>query len=124
MLEPRTYRCPSALGRSNRESTTPQWPGSVRHLQRLVLFCLGLALASSISVDPLHAQTNLASITGTISDSTGALVSNSNVTVLNKATSASRTAITGSNGLYSFPSLPLGTYTIRASAPGDRKSVV
>jgi outer membrane receptor protein involved in Fe transport len=72
--------------------------------------------------DLLHAQTNLAGISGTITDSSGALISNSKVTALNKATSATRTATTGSNGLYSFPSLPLGTYTITASAPGFQVS--
>jgi hypothetical protein len=70
----------------------------------------------------LHAQTNLASISGLITDSSGALVSNSKVTALNKATSATRTETTGANGLYSFPSLPLGTYTITVSASGFQSS--
>jgi len=109
-------------GFSNRENTTAQRPCVIRRPERLVLLCLGFVLASSMSVERLHSQTNLASITGTITDSSGASVSNSNVVVLNKATSATRTAITTSNGFYSFPSLPLGTYTITASAPGFQAS--
>jgi len=85
--------------------------------KRLLIFtlqvCAGLGLFSQ-----LHAQTNLASITGTITDSTGAAISNSTVTILNKATTATRTATTSSTGFYTFPSLPPGTYTIRAEAAG------
>jgi hypothetical protein len=75
--------------------------------------CAGLGLFSQ-----LHAQTNLSSITGTITDSTGAAISNSAVMVLNKATTATRTATTSSTGFYSFPSLPLGTYKVTATANG------
>jgi len=75
--------------------------------------CVGLGLLSQ-----LHAQTNLADITGAVTDATGAALSSGTVTVLNKATTATRTSTTSSTGFYSFPSLPLGTYTITAAAPG------
>ena len=79
----------------------------------ILQICAGLGLLSQ-----LHAQTNLAGITGTITDSTGAAIANSTVVVLNKATTATRTATTSSTGFYSFPSLPPGTYTIKAAATG------
>jgi outer membrane receptor protein involved in Fe transport len=66
----------------------------------------------------VHAQTNLASISGTITDKVGATIPNCTVTVTSKETGATRSASTGANGFYSFPSLPLGSYVIKASAPG------
>jgi outer membrane receptor protein involved in Fe transport len=94
----------------------------VQHHNRCVLYFLAFVLTILLPFGLLQAQTNLASITGTITDSTGALVANSKVTVLNNATSAMRTAITSPNGLYSFQSLPLGTYIITASGAGFQAS--
>jgi outer membrane receptor protein involved in Fe transport len=94
-------------------------------MARPKLFVLCLLACEVLWLSPhnyLRAQTNLASIAGMITDSSGALVSNSKVTALNMATSAARTQTTGPNGLYSFPSLPLGTYTITASASGFQSS--
>ena len=56
-------------------------------------------LASLMSFVSLHAQANFAGITGTITERSGALVSNCQVTVRNQATSATRGATTNSNGL-------------------------
>ena len=70
----------------------------------------------------LHAQTNLASITETITDATGAAIANSSVTAQNTATSASRSITSSATGSYSFPALPFGNYTITASASGFEAS--
>lgn len=116
MLKSERPVCHAAVG----QSRSPRTVRSRTHWMRrrlFVLSSLACVLAALIPQGSLQAQTNLATITGTISDSTGALVSNSKVTVVNKATSATRVATTGLDGLYSFPSLPLGTYTITASAP-------
>ncbi len=87
------------------------------HLAQFVYLSL-ILLAAFAALGVLQAQTNLASITGTITDSSGAAVVNGSVTVTNTATSAARTSTTSSTGFYSFPSLPLGPYRITASAPG------
>jgi outer membrane receptor protein involved in Fe transport len=93
----------------------------MRNRKSLIVFilqiCVGLGLLSQ-----LHAQTNLASITGTITDKAGATISNCKVIVTSKATGASRSFSTSENGFYSVPSLPLGAYTIKASAPGFEAS--
>jgi len=61
----------------------------MRNRKSLIVFilqiCVGLGLLSQ-----LHAQTNLASITGTITDKAGATISNCKVIVTSKATGASR----------------------------------
>ena len=88
----------------------------------LFFFLFALVLAILMPQNLLRAQTNLANITGTITDSSGALVSGSKVTVVSRETSAARATTTDSSGLYSFPSLPLGTYTITATAPNFEAS--
>jgi len=57
-------------------------------------------------------------IQGTVVDATGALVQNASVTAINSATQAKHAAKTDSNGLFSFPNLPIGTYTVEATASG------
>ena len=114
-----------AIAGDRQSDPTNGVPSSNRRLSQRHFFSLPLAilLALFISSGVLQAQTNLASITGTITDRTSAAVANSSVTVTNKATSATRTVTTNGNGFYSFPSLPLGSYTITASATGFEASV-
>jgi hypothetical protein len=103
--------------RSNLEITVrPPTRGS-RALS-FALLGLFVLLFTVMSHNSVHAQTNLSTISGTITDNAGATVPNCTVTVTNKATSASRSLTTGANGFYSFPSLPLGPYAIKASARG------
>jgi hypothetical protein len=63
------------------------------------------------------AQT-LGTITGEVKDSTGAVVPGATVTVVNKATNATRTTQTNAVGLYDFPALPPGTYTVSSELQG------
>ena len=83
---------------------------------------LVLVLGSLLPLDLIQAQTNLAGITGTITDSSGAVITKGTVTAVNKATTAARTVTTTSAGFYSFPSLPVGTYIITVTAPGFQAS--
>ena len=50
-------------------------------------------------------QTNLASITGSVTDSTGAAIPNVSVSILNTDTIATRVVTTDANGFYTAPSL-------------------
>jgi hypothetical protein len=63
------------------------------------------------------AQT-LGTITGEVKDSTGAVVPGATVTVVNKATNATRTTQTNAVGLYDFPALPPGNYTVTSELQG------
>ncbi len=65
-----------------------------------------------------HGQTGTSRIAGTVSDSTGAVVPGAAVTALNEATGISQTQTTTDAGLYSFASLPVGTYTITVERAG------
>src|SRR5580700_6801379 len=60
----------------------------------------------------------LGEITGTVVDPSGAGVPNAAVTMTSTATNASRSEQTNEQGLYSFPSVPPGTYTVKVEHPG------
>ncbi|MDE3136035.1 MAG: TonB-dependent receptor, partial [Acidobacteriota bacterium] len=62
--------------------------------------------------------TATASLTGTILDNSGAVVPGARITVTNKSTGDTRTTTSGSNGLYRFDLLPVGTYTLQTKKEG------
>ncbi len=64
------------------------------------------------------------SITGTVTDKTGAVVSGAVVTITNTGTGAVRTIATGTAGDYSVPDLPPGPYLITIEAAGFNKEQV
>ena len=66
----------------------------------------------------LFAQSPLGTITGTITDTSGAGVPGVTVTVRATATSLDYRGISSADGIYVIPSLPVGGYELTASAPG------
>src|SRR5438270_5153090 len=64
------------------------------------------------------AQTSTSRITGTVTDTAGAVVPGATVTALNEATGITQTQTTTDAGLYSFASLPVGAYTITVEKAG------
>jgi hypothetical protein len=68
----------------------------------------------------VYAQTPTGTISGAVSDESGAVVPNATVTITNKATGFSRTATTNAEGLFSEPALPAGEYEVRVEIQGFR----
>jgi hypothetical protein len=66
---------------------------------------------------PAMAQT-LGTISGEVKDSTGAIVPGVTVTVINKDTNATRTTSSNAVGLYRFPALPPGPYSVKSELEG------
>ena len=58
------------------------------------------------------------SIQGSVADATGAIIQGATVTVTNFATQVKQVATTEGNGLFSFPNLAIGTYTLDVVAQG------
>jgi hypothetical protein len=58
------------------------------------------------------------SLTGTVTDPNGAVVSGATVTATNVATNVSTTTQSTDSGLYRFPTLPVGNYTVKVEAAG------
>jgi hypothetical protein len=68
----------------------------------------------------LTAQTSTSQLSGTVSDSSQALVPNAKVSAVNEATGVRFNQETTSAGVFAFPSVPVGTYTLRVEMPGFR----
>jgi len=66
----------------------------------------------------LFAQTNAGSLSGRVSDTTGAGLPGVTVTATNSSTGFNRTVITETDGSYRFQSLPVGTYEVLADLAG------
>jgi hypothetical protein len=81
----------------------------------------GIFLAIGLLVllpPPAHAQVSGATLTGTVSDSTGAVISGVKVSIENEGTSEVRSISADSAGFYSAPNLLPGKYNVTATAPG------
>ena len=81
----------------------------------LVVLCLVGTLA-------LHAQSNLGTIQGTVSDSTGAAVVDAQITVTNTGTNVVQQSRTNNQGIYVVPFVQPGNYTVTASQNGFETS--
>src|SRR6476646_662195 len=78
-----------------------------------------------LCIPSLTAQTGSTSaLTGTVKDSTGAVVPNVAVTATNTGTNRSRTVNTGSDGVYSIPLLDPGPYRVTFMAQGFKTGEV
>jgi hypothetical protein len=78
---------------------------------------------TAVSVGLLHAQVDTGSITGTVTDPSGAVVSGARVTLTNEGTGANLSTETGADGVYNFSPVRIGTYNLEASAAGFKKVV-
>jgi Carboxypeptidase regulatory-like domain len=79
----------------------------------------GVFLAIAFLLIPIaHAQQTLGGITGTVTDSSGAVVSGATVTLVGDETKLSRTQTTSTTGSYLFVNLPIGTYTLSFTQQG------
>src|ERR1700676_311435 len=88
----------------------------------LVVF--GLLLVAAVSV---FGQGSTGTILGVVKDTTGGTVAGAAVTVINVDTRLSRTQMTGEDGAYRFPELPVGKYEVQVMKGGfqtyDRKGI-
>jgi hypothetical protein len=85
---------------------------------RLLLLTVALLTLVARMSFPVMAQNPTGSIRGVVKDQQGAVITNANVTVTNKATGAVRTAHPGTDGIYAVENLPAGDYEIRVEAGG------
>src|SRR5437870_4886789 len=90
--------------------------------ERLIRVALCLALAWGAVGEASWAQTIRGTITGTVTDSTGAVVLGVIVTVTNAATGISTSSgPTNPQGIYTIPLLPPGTYDATVEQTGFKK---
>ena len=78
----------------------------------------------AIAVLPQFAlcQSTFATLLGTVKDPTGKVASGAIVQLINKGTSATRSAITNDSGDYAFPNIEPDAYSVTISVPGFTKA--
>ncbi|WP_179487370.1 carboxypeptidase regulatory-like domain-containing protein [Granulicella arctica] len=91
---------------------------------RLITYflCFGILLYSTESYAQNAVSTG--AITGTVRDASGALLANVVVTVVSDTTGMTLSAKTNSDGIFSFPALPVGAYKASFSATGFKKTQI
>jgi hypothetical protein len=93
--------------------------------RNLPVFLLPLATASTLlfTSPAAYAQADQGAITGTVHDASGAIVPNATITLTDTATGFTLTEKTDGSGNYTASPLKLGTYTVKATAPGFTPAV-
>jgi hypothetical protein len=88
-------------------------------LNHVIVTSLKLAVLLMMVASAVMAQTAATgALTGTVTDTSGAVIPNAIVTTTNSDTQQARTATTGSDGSYRISLLPPGTYNVVFSANG------
>ena len=72
---------------------------------------------------PAYCQNASGRIEGVVTDPGGAVVAGASVTVTNTATGVRSQAMTGADGAYQVPNLPIGSYTVMVEKEGFSRIV-
>ena len=83
-----------------------------------LLFVLTSALVFAITPTPSSAQTGLATVTGLVTDNTGAAVPGVTVTATNQATNVAYTGLSNEAGAYLITAVPIGNYVVSSALTG------
>jgi hypothetical protein len=82
---------------------------------------------TGILTPTIYPQAATATLAGVVKDSSGAVVPDAEVTVVNTDTNFTRTNTTATDGYYRFPELPVGNYQVRVTKMGfqttERKGI-
>ncbi len=81
----------------------------------LIFLCVGAVFAL---LAPFAIAQENATITGTVTDSSGAIIPNVSITLTNQATGQSRQSITNGSGIYTFANVGIGNFTLSATSSG------
>ena len=82
-----------------------------------------VAGAFVLAASSLLAQTGVGSLSGQVLDPAGAVVPGAAVVIKSDATARELRTITSDAGLYTFPTLDIGSYVVTAEASGFKRSV-
>lgn len=89
-------------------------------MKRLRLVTMGMLVSIGLVFQSgtLEAQSGTGTITGTVIDQTGSALPNARVTIVETQTGIKHEVSTNSSGAYTVPELPVGIYSVSASAQG------
>jgi len=91
--------------------------GAISLIGLALCFCVALIFSS-----PLAAQTTYGAIAGTVTDTSGAAITDAQVALTNPDTGEKRTETTGGDGLYSFVNVLPGRYRIEVEKTGFKRT--
>src|SRR5258708_13391287 len=80
--------------------------------------CILLALLFAVFSACAWSQTQLVTISGAITDPSGAVIPEAAVTIANQSTGLKREVLSGKAGEYRFAGLPRGSYPLRLGKQG------
>jgi hypothetical protein len=86
-------------------------------------FILAVAIILGLAAKQVYAQGN-ATLTGNVTDPNGAVVAGATVKAVNIGTNVSTDTQTSNDGLYRFPTLPVGIYKVTVEAAGFKSAQV
>ena len=96
--------------------------GQCRQIVRQIARRVAMFAMFTFAAQAARAQVTSADIVGTVADSTGAIIPNAPVVLLNLDTKSKRTDTTNSSGDFQFTLLPIGHYSVTVSLPGFKTS--
>jgi len=75
-------------------------------------------LCFAVFTFPLAAQVDRATLNGTVTDESGAIVPQAKISISAPATGFQRATVANQGGGYNIPGLPIGTFNVTVSHPG------
>jgi hypothetical protein len=90
---------------------------------KLARSCIKILCVLCLAALAVQAQTTSGSMSGTVTDPNAAVVPGAKVVALHEPTQSEFNTVTTDAGLYVFPTLPVGPYTISVTQPGFKKLV-
>src|SRR5439155_22304780 len=82
-----------------------------------------LLLIAALSVSTAFSQLVSATIVGSVTDASGAVVANAKITLTETNTGVDRASVSNGSGNFTYPNLPPGRYRITVEVAGFKKEV-
>src|SRR6516165_6903015 len=87
-------------------------------LHRVAVWVSVILVVTMLSAGPARAQVAGATLSGTVSDPSGAAIVGAQVSVTNRATGVNRIVVTDAAGVYAVPNLQPGNYDVTVTSTG------
>ncbi len=90
-------------------------------LRSSIVWVIALSLLIFLPTSVVRAQNVSATLTGTVTDSSGAIVPKADVTLKNDASGDMRHTVSNTDGFFTFAAVPPGSYTVEVDLAGFEK---
>src|SRR5215468_5241567 len=117
---PMDYKSVSEMKRTRTDTALKRAVSTLKGMQmKIYWLCFGVILCSLTATAQ---ESGGATVNGTVTDPSGALISGAKITATQLATGTKRTTQTSSAGLYSLSALPAGSYDLAVEATGFKQA--